>query len=271
VTTYLTILALVIGLAVFTGWRLGRRNGSDKKLSSRASGILLGLGIFWILAAKFARGYADTDGFGCDLAGWFAHSGKWLVLLAAMAFGHGWICGSKQIPTGIRQRIFYHVALLGMIFLCVAKSIPIFFLLDAGRRDTAGLLRQSERIEVTCGAVALLNYLERCKNHPQLSEREVAQACGVTLEGTTTAALIRAARHYGLTNATARVLTATELENTKLPVIVSISTMPTVHHATLLFHLDTERADFIDPAYGFWSVPRKRFEEIWYGRTILLE
>jgi len=158
---------------------------------------------------------------------------------------------------------------LGMLTLIVARTVPVYFLLDAGRRDENGCVRQSKQIEVTCGAVALLNYLERYRHHPPLSEREVSMVCGVTSEGTTTTALVKAARHFGLTNATARVLRPDELD--KLPAIVSISTLPTLHHATLLLKLDAERAYFLDPAYGFLDLPRQRFQEIWYGQTVLLE
>lgn len=268
---YLATIAGIAIAAFLLGERLGRRATTSNKLSPIAAAGCLVAGILWLLTAKAARQLADTDSFGNDLAGWFAHSGKWLVLLAAMTFGHGWICRSRQLPPGWARKIFYYAALLGMFFLCVTKTIPVYFLLDDGKRDAAGLVRQSDKIEVTCGAVALLNYLERYQNHPPLSERDVAQVCRVTLEGTTTSAIVCAAHRYGLTNATARVLTARELEAIKLPAIVSISTIPTVHHATLLFHLDEQRADFIDPAYGFWSVPRQRFDENWYGRTILLQ
>ncbi len=233
--------------------------------------MLLAAGIFWLLAARLARSYADTDGFGADAAGWFAQSGKWFVLLGAMMFGHGWICGARQTPAGSLRRIFYCVAVFGISTLAVSRTLPIYFLLDDGRRDDDGCLRQSEKVEVTCGAVALLNYLERYQHHAPLTEREVARVCGVTTEGTTTAALVNAAHFYGLTNATARVLTLAELEKSRLPVIVSISTLPTVHHATLLIKLDAERAYFIDPAYGFRDVTRQRFLEVWYGRTVRLQ
>ena len=31
-----------------------------------------------------------------------------------------------------------------------------------------------------------------------------------------------------------------------------ISTLPSMHHATLLVRLDADRAEFVDPAYGKW-------------------
>jgi hypothetical protein len=270
-TTYLATTAALIALAMFAGWRAGRRPKDRQKLSPLAVSALAGLGFLWFFAAQIARQLADADGFGSAFAEWFAHSGKWFVLLAAMMFGHGWICGAGQFPTERVRRILYGVAVLGMGLLIVSRTIPVYFLLEDGQRDENGCLRQSKKIEVTCGAVALLNYLERFRNHPPLTEREVSRVCGVTAEGTTASALVKAARHFGLTNAAARVLTLAELEQAKLPVIVSISTLPTVHHATLLIKLDGERAYFIDPAYGYWDLPRQRFREIWYGKTVLLE
>jgi ABC-type bacteriocin/lantibiotic exporter with double-glycine peptidase domain len=124
---------------------------------------------------------------------------------------------------------------------------------------------------VTCDAVALLNCLERFHQHPPLTEREVSRICGVTAEGSTTSDLVKAARYFGLTNATARVLTSGQLGQAKLPAIVSISALPTVHHATLLIKLDAERAYFLDPSCGFRDLPRGRFQEIWYGKPVLLE
>ena len=259
-------------LAFLAGWRWGQRRATrNERLSPLAAGIALALGLFWFLAAWQARIYADTDGAGATLAEWFAHSGKWLVLLAAAAAGHGFIGGAKQIPPTAGRKVFYFAAVLGVAALVIWKTMPIYFLLGDGQRDADGFLRESEKLEVTCGAVALLNALEQFHGAKNLTEREVAKICGVTTEGTTTAALVRAARHFGLTNATARGLTARELERQKLPVIVSISTLPQVHHATLLIRLDGKNASFIDPAYGAWKISRERFQQIWYGKTVLLE
>jgi hypothetical protein len=270
-TAYLATTGAIIAMAMFGGWRSGRRSKAGKALSPLAAAGLAGLGILWFVAAQTARKLADADGFGPGFAEWFAHSGKWFVLLAAMMFGHGWICGAQQFPAGRARRIFYSVAVLGVVAMTVSRTIPVYFLLDDGQRDENGCLRQSKKVEVTCGAVALLNYLERHRKHAPLTEREVSRVCGVTVEGSTTSALVKAARHFGLTNATARVLTLAQLEKASLPAIVSISTLPTVHHATLLLKLDAERAYFLDPAYGFRDLPRQRFQEIWYGRTVLLE
>ena len=261
-----------MGAALLLGRQMGRRyRGRAKEMSHRTALLLIGAGSLWFVVAYFTRNYADTDGWGASVAEWFAHSGRWLVLLAAMFFGHGWIVGAGHTPNGSGRRIFYCVAVFGMAALIVSRTVPVYFLLEAGQRDANGILRQSERVEATCGAVALLNYLERYAHHAPLTEREVSRVCGVTAEGSTTTALVRAANYFGQTNATARVLTLTELDRVHLPAIVSIATLPMMRHATLLIQLDGERARFIDPAYGFWDVSRARFAEIWYGKTVLLE
>lgn len=271
ISYFANILGILLAAAVI-GWRSGRRRQNQKgKLSPVTTGILVGLGLGWFVAAKLARNYADTDGFGSVPAEWFAHAGKWLVLLGAMMFGHGWIYGAGQLPVGSGRRVVYYVAVLGMAALVVSRTLPVYFLLGAGGRDADGYLRQSEKFEFTCGAVALLNYLERYQHQRGLTEREVARACGVTPEGSTTAAILRAAHHFGLTNATAQVLNWQQLDQQKLPVIVSISTLPQIHHATLLVSLDEQAASFLDPAYGPWKISRARFQQIWYGKTVRLE
>jgi uncharacterized membrane protein YhaH (DUF805 family) len=269
---YLIRFAGIILFASAAGWLAGRRlPAGGGKLSLTAAGLLTGLGLLWLATAWLARPYADTDRPGAELAGWFAHSGKWLVLLAAVAFGHALTGSLKQIPPAGLRRIIYFIAVSGLTALMFFRTIPIYFLLGDGQRDADGYMRESADYEYTCGAVALLNYLEKYRGANGLTERDVSKACGITAEGSTTSALVRAARSYGITNATARVLGWPELEKIKLPAIVSVSTLPQVHHATLLIKLDAERAYFIDPAYGRHDISRERFKEIWYGKTILLE
>ena len=270
--TYLASFAGIMALAFIAGRRFGRaKQNRQNNVSPMTAVIFVGLGLTWFVAARLARTYADTDSFGTDAAGWLAHSGKWLILLAGMMFGHGWICAAKLIPPDRTRRIFYFTTVFGLVALIGWRTMPVYFLLGDGQRDTDGYLRESPTLEVTCGAVALLNYLEQFRQHPPLTEREVSRICGVTTEGTTTGTLVNTAHQFGLTNATAHVLTLAKLKATKLPVIVSISTLPSVYHATLLVKLDAKRASFIDPAYGKWNVSRSRFQEIWHGRTILLE
>jgi hypothetical protein len=269
---YLIQLAGIIFLASAAGRLAGRwLPAGGGKLSLKAASVLTGLGILWLATAWLARPYADTDRTGAELAGWFALSGKWLVLLAAVMCGHALASRLKQIPPAGLRRGFYFAALCGLLALIILRTVPIYFLLGDGKRDADGFMRESADYEYTCGAVALLNYLEKYRGVNGLTERDVSKACGITAEGCTTSALVRAARGYGLTNATARVLDWPELEKIKLPAIVSVSTLPQVHHATLLIKLDAERAYFIDPAYGKQDITRERFKEIWYGKTVLLE
>ncbi|MEI6074448.1 MAG: cysteine peptidase family C39 domain-containing protein [Verrucomicrobiota bacterium] len=268
---YLATLTFLVSLAFFTGWRLGRRgSGQSVHLSRRASGTVIGLGLVWFVGAWLARRYADTDSAGSSLAEWFAYAGQWLVLLVATGFGSGFIFGAKQMPTSPWKRTLYFATVIGIAGLVVGRTMPIYFLLGDGRRDADHFVRQSAEYEYTCGAVALLNYLEQFCGSKNLTEREVSKICGVTTAGTTTTALVRAAHHFGLGNASARVLNGRELEAQKLPVIVSISTLPQVRHATLLIRLDDKSASFIDPAYGSWKISRERFQQIWYGKTVLL-
>ncbi|MDP6506627.1 MAG: hypothetical protein QF886_23580, partial [Planctomycetota bacterium] len=49
---------------------------------------------------------------------------------------------------------------------------------------------------------------------------------------------------------------------------VQISTLPSVRHAVLLAGIDGTHVPIVDPAYGLHEITRKRFAEIWYGKTI---
>jgi hypothetical protein len=272
VTVYFLTLVGVMLCATASGWRLGRRfPARENQISFKSTSAVLGLVTLWFVCAWLARFHADTDHPSAALAEWFAHAGKWWVLLGAVMFGHGLACGRKQVPRPWPGRVLYFGALLVLTGLVLYRTVPVYFLLGDGNRDADGCVRQSANHEYTCAAVALLNYLEQYRNSRRLTEREVSQRCGITTEGTTTAALVRAAHKYGLTNANVRVLNLSELEQLGRPAIVSISTLPRVHHATLLVEIDAQRVHFMDPAYGRWTLPRDRFRQVWYGKTVLLE
>jgi hypothetical protein len=266
----MAFVAVILSASAAGWWAACRFQIRSDTLSFKSAGFLVGLAILWLLAARLARPYADTDHPGATLAEWFAFSGKWWVLLAGAMCGHGLACGLKHIPRSWSRRAPYFGALVILMGLVGLRTAPVYFLLDNGNRDANGYLRQSGNYEYTCAAVALLNYLEQYRGFKGLTEREVSKACGVTVEGTTTSALVRAARSYGLTNATAQRLNWPDLEREKWPVIVSISTLPQVHHATLLVGMDAQQVHFIDPAYGLWSTSPERFRQIWYGKTVRL-
>lgn len=271
----MTFLVTFLGIAflanVIGNWvghlELGRRIGSHP-----LTALALLLSIFlWFVAAWVARPYADTDQPGWQVAEWFAHAGKWWTLLAGGLFFHGVIMGANLIPRTIRHRLLYHGAVLLTVGLVGLRTMPVYFFLGEGKRDRNGYLIQSVGFESTCAGVALVNYLERHHNASNLTERAVSRLCGTTQEGTTTTALLRAARVLGLTNASARCLRLEELAQHGPPVIISISTIPSVRHATLLEKIDSQQCHFIDPAYGLWSVSRERFLQIWYGKAVLLD
>ena len=131
----------------------------------------------------------------------------------------------------------------------------------------AGNIRQT--IEYTCSPVSLGNLLERLGLPGDISERNLARLCGTTVEGTTTAGLIRAATEYGLRVDVCRRLNVEALASLGGPALVSISTIPAVRHATLFLRFDGDRALFMDPAYGRRDIGIDRFRKIWYGKTLV--
>jgi hypothetical protein len=138
ITYFATIASLTLA-ALLLGWRRGRRyHGSATEMSHRTALLLISAGSLWFVTAYFTRNYADTDGWGASGAEWFAHSGRWLLLLAAMLFGHGWIIGAGHTPSGSGRRIFYYVAFFGIAALVISRTVPIYFLLGDGRRDANG-------------------------------------------------------------------------------------------------------------------------------------
>ncbi len=267
--TFLLVMLVPIALGWWIGWQSRPRTVSKSLLL----GAVMGVGALWFAATWWIRSYADTDKPGWPLAEWYAHAGKWWTLLAGVMLGYGIALGAKKIPPSRWRRFSYYLVLLCVVGLVGRRTMPVYLFLkpDAGRRDANGYMLQSLDHEYTCAGVALLNYLERHRDVTNLTERVVTEACGTTMEGSTTIMLLRAARSFGLTNATARVLDWNELAGLQRPAIVYISTLPGLRHATLLVKVGPEELHFIDPSYGPWKAKHDYFQRAWFGKTVLLD
>jgi hypothetical protein len=277
VTAYGLTLLIVCLVAPVAGYMAGRQFGPlDQTRQRRFAVAVIGLAVFWFIAGWISRQYAETDKPGWIAAEWFAHRGKWFVLLAGTLAALGFTVVAEKVPgygnsrRAILRRLLLVAAVALVIGTVIHRTIPIYPWLDAGMRDPSGLLRQSLRFEFTCAPVALANYLERFADGPLLTEQAISRDCRTTREGSTQSDVLRAARRHGLARAECRKLTLADLNERTLPAIVSISTLPGVRHATLLVRLDADGAYFLDPAYGEWSIPPARFEQIWYGKTLVL-
>ncbi|MBA4147731.1 MAG: hypothetical protein H0X66_06415 [Verrucomicrobia bacterium] len=251
-------------------WGAGSFLGKRFPVSPRTNSFLLIAVVLFLLVAWFgfswwARGYGDTDKAGWQWAEAWAHTGKWYALLGGALFGIRFAAaGETKRPRGLT------LACALLIGVVAWRTMPMYFLLGEKQRDRDGYLRQSSRLECTCGGVALANYLEQFCNRT-VSEREITKASRTTWEGSTAANLLYAAQSYGLTNAAVRQLTWDELRELRQPVIVSISTLPQMLHATLLIELNETEAVFIDPAYGRWVITPQYLRHILRGKTILLQ
>jgi hypothetical protein len=261
----------IVTVALLAGILCGKRLKNRVRPNSRWAAIFLILLAVWFALTWWARAHAETDHIGWQLAETWAHTGKWYALLAGAIFAISFACSiERQTPSRLR-RLLHATACLLFIGVVAWRTAPVYFLMKEGQRDSNGYLRQSKEFECTCGAVALANYLQSFRGYSPVSEREITKICRTTVEGSTTANILRAAEYFGLKNATARTITWNELLELHRPVIVSISTLPGVLHATLLVGMDGRKASFIDPAYGQWSISEQRFREIWRDKTILLD
>ena len=277
VIAYGLTLLIVCLVAPAAGYLTGKRFGPlDQTWQRRFAAAVVGLTVSWFIVGWISRQYAETDKLGWIAAEWFAHRGKWFVILAGTLAALGFTRVVENPPKyknhrrAILRRVLLVTAVALVIGTVIHRTVPIYPWLEAGTRDHSGLLRQSLRYEFTCAPVALANYLERFAGQPPLTEQAISRDCGTTREGSTQSDALQAARRHGLARAECRKLTLADLDERTLPAIVSISTLPGLRHATLLVRLDPSTACFLDPAYGEWSVPRARFEQIWYGKTLVL-
>ncbi len=263
--SYLVATSLIIITSLLLGYALSDRvHRWHTRHGHRGSAAILGAVVAWVLISYGLHRYAEGDAPGWAFAEWFAHGGKWFVFASGSLFLLG---ATIRTAGGDRRKVFSSLAAQTLIMvLLVWRTIPTCVWLSAeSRRDALGNMRQ--RSEYTCGPVCLGNLIETDPGCRAPSERELARLCGTTVEGTTLSGLIAAAKHLGLMLVACKVMDVSELESHGGPAIVQISTIPQVRHATLLLKLGPESATFIDPSYGYRTIPRKRFQEIWYGKT----
>ena len=224
----------------------------------------------WLGLAWAARRYAETDAFGWQAAEWFGHRGKWFGF-ALIALGFTTFAAWRKRATLTRRFAFQICIVCAFILgLTLWRTIPIhFFLQETNRWDEQGHLRQTA--EYTCAPVSLGNLLRTYGKQLGVTERELALLSGTTVEGTALNNLIWAAECFGLRIQQCSVMSLPELERQGGPALVTISTLPTVRHMTLLTGFADEGVHFIDPAYGARTISRERFQEIWYGKTLVFD
>ncbi len=269
---YLATLVLVLGAGAALGaWANRYARGPGALSSRRWGGLILLAFAAWLAVSWAARAYSETARPGWAAAEWWAHAGKWHGFLVGYAATVLLAWRSVSPGQAVRSRFLLGLLALGLVGLAAYRTLPVFVLLGEGARDASGYLRQSTRHEYACAAVALANYVEQYRGHRPLTEREAARWCRTTVEGTTQSAVLQAARRCGLSKAACRKLSFPELKQRGHPMMVSISTLPAVRHASLLVRLDEEWAWFIDPAYGEWRTPLANFKRIWYGTTVTFD
>jgi hypothetical protein len=196
-----TLILIMVGASAL-GALAARHARKQRALSSRRLGGLILLAfVSWLAVSWAARAYSETSHPGWAAAEWWAHAGKWHAFLAGYAFTALLALGYERERSGARARALFGLLALGVLGMTVNRTFPVFVLLGDGTRDAQGYLRQSQRHEYACAAVALANYLEQYRGHPPLTEREAARWCQTTVEGTTKSAVLQAARRCGLPQA----------------------------------------------------------------------
>lgn len=242
------------------------KDASKQRLVTR---LLLPVVLFiWLGLAWAARQHAETDAFGWQAAEWFAHRGKWIIFaLAGLGFTASVVWRER---TTLTKRLAIQVCLVCAFILGLTlwRTVPIhFFLQEQCRWDEQGHLRQTA--EYTCAPVSLGNLLLARGKQLGVTERELTLLAGTTIEGTALNNLIWAAECFGLRVVTCGVMSLSELERQGGPALVTVSTLPTVRHMTLLTGFSDKGVHFVDPAYGARTISRERFQKIWYGKTLV--
>lgn len=259
---------LTFALSALGGGWMGpwlSRNAARRKTAMAASFLLLA-GIWYVLV-WFSRVRAETDQPLWEIADWFAHGGKWYAFLMLVSV----LCGAALrdgTTKGWRRPAAIFVGIACAV-LTAWRTTPLYpWIPDALARDVKGRIRQTT--EHTCGPVSLGNLIERGYARTAPTERELARLTETTIEGTTTRGILAAVRKLGIKIDQCRVMTFAELRALDRPALVSISTLPTVHHATVLLRFDDTHAWFIDPDYGEWRTTIEHAQAILYGKTITL-
>lgn len=259
------VAPLVAGHALARRWGDGAGARPWREAGLAAAGVGLWFAVSWL-----ARRYAETDAGGWRMAEGWAHSGKWYAFGGAVLFFLGVGAAREPVPARRGRAARCTVGALLVVWSVAWKTMPIYVLIDREtKRAPAGHLRQS--VEYTCGPVSLANLMELFHGYRGLSERDMARVAGTTSEGTTTGGLIRAARKKGLAVRECRVMHMDELAARGGPALVHISTLPHVRHGTLLLEFKGDEVRFVDPQYGYRAISRRRFSEIWYGKTLILD
>lgn len=259
-------MCVVFLVPVLVGRAFARRIRLDHA-NRMAVFAMLGGAVLWFLAGWFARQHADTDGWGWQVAEVFAHRGKWYAFALLGLFGWSMVVwgGSANPPVG---RFVVSGLFLFIVVITVWRTIPVWLWIPGDlHRDDRGAIRQ--RSATTCGPVALANLYEMKTGRVAPSERALTRKAGTTVEGTTTMGMIRAARQLGIHFEEPRNLTREELDQLGGPAILSISTLPTVRHATLLLAIEGDRVLTLDPDYGHYPARREWLERVRYGKVLV--
>gem|GEM_PF-4786063 len=223
--------------------------------------------LLWLGSAWGARWIAENVLFGWQIAELYAMRGKWMVF-AGCAFGLLGVVAKRPPLTKTRtvSLVFAEIVLMAVL---TWRTMPIYpWLPRTLERDEQGHIRQS--IEFTCGPVALGNLLEQW-GQPSPHERDLARLSGTTYEGTTMGGLIRAAEANGFAVLHCAPMRVEELKQQEHPVIIQISTLPGLLHATVLTHFSEDGAHAIDPAYGQRTIRLSRLERILTGTALVLQ
>ena len=232
------------------------------KFSPLVLGIVL---ITWFGFTLGAHVLARTHLPGWSLAEGFAHQGVWWSFGWMGFMGLAYLEGVDQ--TGKAQCSRF--ALVGLYLICggllLVKTIPVYYFLPRESiREPGGYRLQHS--SATCGPVALGNLYELLTGNQAPSERTLARWAGTTLDGTTNRGLLKAARKVGLP---LQVLPpGHQLTPSDLPVMIEISTLPEVNHATLLLTMNEDSVLLLDPDYGFQPASRTWLTRVQKGKIL---
>lgn len=187
---------------------------------------------------------------------------SWVYPAGLLMVGCGLWMARRSLP---RRCLMY--AMAGALIIFLASRIycarEVQYELIRGVADEQGFCRQSTGY--TCAPAALVTFLHG--RGIAVTEREMAERCGTTAEGTSDWGIMMGLRGKGL-DPRIGVGNLAWLRSRPMPCLVSVSLSPTLKHCIMVEGFDGDQIVTIDPLAGRVREARESFVRRWERNAI---